>query len=43
LPFDEMAAFVAQNLSRHFIVRHDYPGHEYTTYVYRHSSFPASR
>jgi SAM-dependent methyltransferase len=43
LPFDEMAAFVAQNLSRHFIVRHDYPGYEYTTYLYRHPWFPASR
>jgi SAM-dependent methyltransferase len=35
LPFDEMAQFVGQNLSRHFIVRHDYPGYEYTTFVYR--------
>jgi SAM-dependent methyltransferase len=34
LPFDEMAAFVAQNLSRHFVIRHDYPAFEYTTYVY---------
>jgi SAM-dependent methyltransferase len=35
LPFDEMAQFVAANLSRHFIVRHDYRAYEYTTFVYR--------
>lgn len=35
LPFDEMAAFVTANLSRHFVIRHDYPAFEYTTYVYR--------
>jgi SAM-dependent methyltransferase len=39
LPFDEMAGFVARNLSRHFIVRHDYPSYEYTTYVYREPLF----
>lgn len=35
LAFDAMASFVASRLSRHFVVRHDYPGWEYTTYVYR--------
>lgn len=35
LPFDEMASFVRPNLSRHFVIRHDYPAYEYTTYVYR--------
>ena len=35
LPFDEMASFVKANLSRHFVIRHDYPAFEYTTYVYR--------
>jgi len=35
LPFDEMAGFVKGHLSRYFIVRHDYPAWEYTTYVYR--------
>jgi SAM-dependent methyltransferase len=35
LPFDAMARFVAANLSRHFVIRHDYPAYEYTTYVYR--------
>jgi len=35
LPFDVMAHVVGGNLSRHFVVRHDYRAHEYTTYVYR--------
>jgi SAM-dependent methyltransferase len=35
LPFDEMAQFVSANLSRHFIIRHDYPAYEYATFVYR--------
>ena len=35
LAFDAMASFVASRLSRHFVVRHDCPGWEYTTYVYR--------
>lgn len=35
LPLDEMARFVKGNLSRHFLIRHDYPAYEYTTYVYR--------
>jgi hypothetical protein len=34
-PFDTMASFVWKNLSRHFVIRHDYPAYEYTTYVYR--------
>jgi len=37
LPFDEMAQFVKKHLSRHFVIRHDYPAYEYTTYVYRTS------
>ena len=35
LPLDDMAGFVKANLSRHFLIRHDYPAYEYTTYVYR--------
>ncbi len=35
LPFDVMASFVAQRLSRDFAIRHDYGLYEYTTYVYR--------
>lgn len=35
LPFDDMARFVKANLSRHFVIRHDYPAYEYTTYVYK--------
>jgi SAM-dependent methyltransferase len=35
LPLDVMSEFVTTNLSRHFVVRHDYPLYEYTTYVYR--------
>ncbi len=35
LSFDVLARSVAKNLSRHFVVRHDYKAYEYTTYVYR--------
>ncbi len=35
LPLDRMAGFVKANLSRHFVIRHDYPAYEYTTFVYR--------
>jgi len=35
LSLDEVAAFVGPNLSRHFVIRHDYPAYEFTTYVYR--------
>jgi hypothetical protein len=35
LPFDVLARSVAKNLSRHFVVRHDYQAYEYTTFVYR--------
>jgi SAM-dependent methyltransferase len=35
LPFDTMARFVGDHLSRHFVIRHDYRAYEYTTYVYR--------
>lgn len=35
VPFDQMAAFVRTNLSRHFLFRADYGLYEYTTYVYR--------
>jgi SAM-dependent methyltransferase len=40
LPLDAMAAFVWKNLSRHFVVRHDYRAFEYTTYVYREPVSP---
>jgi SAM-dependent methyltransferase len=35
LPFDVMGSFVAEHLSRDFVIRHDYGLYEYTTYVYR--------
>jgi SAM-dependent methyltransferase len=35
LPLDEMASFVTQYLSRHFVVRNDYGLYEYTVYLYR--------
>jgi SAM-dependent methyltransferase len=35
LPLDVLSSFVAANLSRRFVIRHDYPLYEYTTYVYR--------
>jgi SAM-dependent methyltransferase len=41
LPLEEMVAFVSVELSRHFVVRHDYGVYEYTTYVYRDRSTAA--
>ncbi|BBO34141.1 hypothetical protein PLANPX_3753 [Lacipirellula parvula] len=35
LPFDQLAAFLRQRLSRHIRFRADYGLYEYTTYVYR--------
>jgi len=35
LPFDALAAILTKDLSRHFIIRHDYHLYEYTVYVYR--------
>jgi len=37
LPLDLLAAFLTRELSRHFIVRHDYGLYEYTVYVYQQS------
>jgi hypothetical protein len=38
-----MAGFVKTNLSRHFVIRHDYPAYEYTTFVYRRPWSPELR
>src|SRR5262249_20083399 len=35
LPVDTLAGFLARELSRHFVVRHDYGLYEYTAYVYQ--------
>jgi SAM-dependent methyltransferase len=35
LPLDALAAFLARELSRDFVIRNDYRLYEYTTYVYR--------
>jgi SAM-dependent methyltransferase len=35
LPFDDLAAFLKQELTSNFIIRNDYGLYEYTTYVYR--------
>ena len=34
LPFDMLASFLSQKLSRNFVFRHDYGLYQYTTYVY---------
>lgn len=34
VPFDDLATFLAQEVSRHFTIRHDYGLYEYTTYVF---------
>jgi SAM-dependent methyltransferase len=35
LPFDVLASFLTNEISRHFVIRHDYGLFEYTAYVYR--------
>ncbi len=35
LPFDPMASFLTKEISRNFVIRHDYGLYEYTVYVYR--------
>jgi SAM-dependent methyltransferase len=35
VPFDPLAVFLASEVSRHFVIRHDYRLYEYTVYVYR--------
>ena len=35
LPFDSLALFLTKNISRKFVIRHDYGLYEYTAYVYR--------
>jgi cyclopropane fatty-acyl-phospholipid synthase-like methyltransferase len=35
LPFDVLACFLTKEISRHFVIRHDYGLYEYTTYVHR--------
>jgi SAM-dependent methyltransferase len=41
VPFDTMAGFVRQTLSRHFVFRQDYGAYEYTVYVYRDPARPS--
>jgi SAM-dependent methyltransferase len=43
LPIDELASFLARNISRHFVIRHDYGLYEYTTYVYRDPTAPEQK
>lgn len=38
LPFDTLAEFLRQELTRHFVFRNDYGLYEYTTYVYHESN-----
>lgn len=35
LPFDILAAILTKEVSRHFVIRHDYRLYEYTAYVFR--------
>lgn len=35
LPLDTLASFLNHDVSRNFVIRHDYRLYEYTTYVYR--------
>jgi cyclopropane fatty-acyl-phospholipid synthase-like methyltransferase len=42
LPMDVLAAFIVKNLSRNFIIRHDYGLFQYTAYVYKQAPECAS-
>ncbi len=35
LPFDTLGSFLTSEVSRNFVIRHDYGLYQYTTYVYR--------
>lgn len=35
LPFDELASFLTEKVSRNFVIRNDYGLYEYTVYVYK--------
>jgi SAM-dependent methyltransferase len=35
LPIDKLTTFLAKEVSRDFVIRHDYRLYEYTTYIYR--------
>ncbi|MEX0928901.1 MAG: hypothetical protein WD266_01480 [Balneolales bacterium] len=35
VPMDLLSAFLKENLSRHFVIRHDYDLYEYSTYLYK--------
>jgi len=35
VPFDALATFLTSEVSRHFVIRHDYGLYEYTVYIYR--------
>jgi len=35
VPFDILARFLTAEISRHFVIRHDYRLYEYTAYVYK--------
>ncbi|HYN06465.1 MAG TPA: methyltransferase [Vicinamibacterales bacterium] len=39
VPFDELARFLTQHLTRNFVIRHDYGLYEYTTYLYKDARF----
>jgi SAM-dependent methyltransferase len=42
LSIDSLLAFLAHEVSRHVVVRHDYGLYEYTVYVYRHAVGPTA-
>ena len=35
VPIEAMTTFLSENISRHFVIRHDYGLYEYTVYVYK--------
>lgn len=43
LPLDKLAAFLAQDVSRDFVIRNDYGLYEYTTYVYTAGLTPTGK
>jgi hypothetical protein len=39
VPFDHLTNIISNQLSRHFVIRHDYGLYEYTVYVYKKPNF----
>jgi SAM-dependent methyltransferase len=40
MPFDQLSNLISKQLSRNFVIRHDYGLYEYTVYIYKKPNLP---